>query len=133
MLSACSEPGTTGTPTDFANKRARILSPKRVRTGAGGPTNTRPAAKHAWINVGSRVHGMKGTLASVLRFDPTSAKEAFSLRKPYPGCTQSHPWDFAKDTICSTSKYASRGELPVEVISTAVVVDEVCSEAASAL
>ena len=75
-----SVPAGTGMPSDFASSRALPLSPKSSRCSARGP--------------------MK-----VSRFSSQSrAKPAFSLRKPYPGCTASQPLSRATAIIRSMSR-----------------------------
>jgi hypothetical protein len=73
-------PGTMGTPAAAIFARAAVFDPMARIALAGGPMKTTPAAAHA------------------------SGSGGFSLRKPYPGWTASHPAFLATLTILSTRR-----------------------------
>ena len=80
-----SVPSSTGTSAALASVRALVLSPRLFSTSTVGPTNRMPAASSC------------------------SAKLAFSLRNPYPGCTASTPSFTQRATRFGTSRYAASG------------------------
>jgi hypothetical protein len=94
-------PSSTGTPQLSANRRAAALSPNRSRVAGRGPIKVSPASWHRRANV------------------------AFSARKPYPGCTESHPAASARAMICGASRYAA-GPLPVSPMASSAA--RVCNE-----
>ena len=71
-------PGTVGTPAFFIVSLAVDLSPIRVMDSGSGPMNFRPWSLHMLT------------------------KEAFSERKPYPGCMASAPCPMAAARMLGT-------------------------------